>query len=394
MSARLSFILIPVMGWSIGFGDFTHRVYEHSEELVAAQGHIQRIGFEKASSLSGEPAALEASSRRIRGDDRTDSGTEYAMMLDWSFKTPAYKQSLRREWDAKKRSAHHQDNALRAMIGVAMKYEWLCYETAAERAAIHADKAAISSKAYEAGLKQHQAGRLSQMELLRLGTEAERAQSEYRQASMEAEHLQHRLRTRSMMDETVLIDDMPFRFVNDMQKVLGMVDAAPSVTAIQRQLDEIDTQILTLRNSRVESYSVGVGMTQEPTQKSVDVRLSLPFEWSDRRENKIAALMSEKSALLHQKTLTAEKLSRALAGMMKQLSEREALLERSHKAEQQYRSLFTMAHKALEGGVMNQFEYLAAKGAYYDARLRGVEIREAYLRELNTIETHLGRIIE
>lgn len=394
MNIRLSFILVPVMGYSIGFGDFTQKIYDYSEEVVATQGRIQAMGFEKAASLSGEPAALEASSRRIRADDRADSGTEYAMMVDWSFKTSSFKRSIGREWDAREHNAHRQGDTLRSMIGVEAKYEWLLYDAAAERAAIYADKAAISSKAYESGLKQYQAGRLSKMELARLATEAERARSEHTQASMEAEHIQHRMRARSMMDEMILIDDMPFRFVNDTQKVLGMVDDAPTLTAIQMRLNEIETQILTLRGARIESYSVGVGMTQEPTQKSVDVRLSVPFEWNDRRENKIAALMSEKSALLHQKRLATEKLRLTLRAMMQHLAEREALLERSRNAEAEYQSLFAMAHKALEGGVMNQFEYLAAKGAYYDARLRSVAIREEYLRELNTIETQLGRIIE
>ncbi len=394
MNIRLGFILIPVMGYSIGFSDFTQKVYENSEEAIAAQGRIQVIGFEKAASLSSEPAALEASSRRIRADDGSENGTEYAMMVDWSFKTPSLKRSLGQEWETKERNAHRQEDTLRHMIGVETKYEWLSYEAAAERASIFADKADISSKAYATGLKQHQAGRLSKMELTRLATEAERARSEYAQASMEAEHIQHRLRARSMMDETVLIDDMPFHFVNDTQKVLGMLEHAPSLTAIQMRLDEIETQILTLRSARVESYSVGVGMTQEPTQKSIDVRLSVPFEWSDRRENKIAALMSEKSTLLHQKRLATEKLRLTLRAMMQHLAERQTLLERSRNAEAEYQSLFAMAHKALEGGVMNQFEYLAAKGAYYDARLRTVEIREEYLHKLNTIETQLGRIIE
>jgi hypothetical protein len=41
---------------------------------------------------------------------------------------------------------------------------------------------------------------------------------------------------------------------------------------------------------------------------------------------------------------------------------------------------------------MGQFEYLAAKNAYYDARLRTLELKQSYIEEMSEIEKKIGRI--
>ena len=41
---------------------------------------------------------------------------------------------------------------------------------------------------------------------------------------------------------------------------------------------------------------------------------------------------------------------------------------------------------------MGQFEYLASKNVYYDARLRTLELKQSYIQEMAEIEEKIGRI--
>jgi outer membrane protein TolC len=391
---RYVLVLVPFLGWSMGFNEYSERVYRHSEESIAQTGRMEALGYERAAMMSGEPLSLEASSRRIRADDPADNGMEYGVMVDWTFKMPRLKEAQAGEWDVLNENIRQGNELLRHKIEVELKHEWLLAQAAADRAAIFSDKEENAAEAYETGLKQHQAGRLSRMELVRLETEACRAKAEKTKAMMEAEHFQHRLRERAMMKEPVIIGDMSFHVFSDKARLPALVNTAPSVQTVQMRLNEIEAQIKTLRRSRVESLSLGAGMTQEPTQKSFDFRVSIPLSSKERNDHKIAALMSERSALVHQKEVTAEKLRIRIEALSEHLTERERLLQEAQNGEKQYAALFAMAHKAREGGVMGQFEYLATKNTYYDARLRTIEIREQYINEMNEIEEKLGRIAE
>jgi outer membrane protein TolC len=53
-----------------------------------------------------------------------------------------------------------------------------------------------------------------------------------------------------------------------------------------------------------------------------------------------------------------------------------------------------MARKGYEAGVVSQFEYLATKNNYYDARLHTGELKRDYIIEMNGLEEKLGRIWE
>lgn len=394
MMWRFSLLLIPLLGWSVTFQEFTDRVYENALEKLENDTKIKSVEYSKNIALSAEPVNIGLSSRKIRGDDSADSGYEFSLMSEWTFKLPGLRHVQSAEWEILRKNLSEEGDFLRKIVSVNLKYEWLRYEAAMIRAAIYEKKAQVSQKGYKAGKKQLDAGRMSRLELMRLESEYERSKEETQKAHMEAEHIQHRLQEQRMRNEPVHIDDLSFHTIRSYEKLLNYVDGSPAVESIRRKIAHTDAQIATARQSRIESYSIGVGVTQEPTQKSLDFALNIPISWQNRHEQTIAALMHERSSLEYQKQNVQEKLRIAVEALTEHLKERESMMHHSEEIEKKYEALFAMSQKAFEGGVMSQFEYLAAKKEYFDAQLRSIELREEYIDELYEIESKLGVIVQ
>lgn len=386
-----SLVLIPFLGQAITFNELTKRASEVSEGLIESNGRMNAIGFEKASALAGEPLSIETSARKIRADNTNDSGKEYGIMVDYAFKLPSFKSAKANEFDVQKKETEHEIAARKALIQVALKRGWLLYQLEYQRSLILSEKRDFSYKAYQIGEKRFKAGRLSQMELLRLENEYQSTLQELAAVSMEAEHAQHYLKGAVMSDQEVLVDDLNFAFISSVA-LEERLKNAPLLKSLDLRIDAYNAQIATLRHSTIESVSVGVGMTQEPTQNSLDVRLSIPLSISSKNENKIAALMSERSALVNLREVSRQKLELSVKGLFEHLRERQENINQLAENEKKYETLFTMAQKGYDGGVIGQFEYLASKNAYYEARLRTLQMKQNYIEEMSVIEEKIGEI--
>lgn len=393
MIGRFSLLLIPLLGWSVTLQSLSDRVYENAIEKLENDAAIQSAHYSKNIALSSDPVNIGLSSRKIRGDDSADDGYEYGLMSEWTFKMPQLQNAQSAEWDIVRKNLADQGNILRRIINVDLKHEWLKYETALARVAILSEKAKVSENAYATGKKQHIAGRMSKMELLRLENESSKASEDLNKAQMEAEHVQHVLREKNMSHDPVQIDDVKFGFIRDYGALNTVIDQSPVLENIKMKIAEIDAQIYTARQSRFESFSVGIGVTQEPTQKSMDFSINIPIALQNRYENTIAALMSQRSALEHQKNNVHTKIRLGVEALSEHLKEREEMIRKSDETHKQYEILFNMAQKGFEGGVITQFEYLATKTEYYDARLRSVDLREEYIDEMYELESRLGGIV-
>jgi outer membrane protein TolC len=386
-----SAILIPFLGHAISFNELSERAYTVSGEMIQSNGRINAIGFEKASVLAGEPLSIETSGRKINANDRADSGMEYGVMVDYAMKMPALRSAQAYEFEVQKKGTQHEMSVQKGQIQVILKRSWLMYQLEQERSVILTQKRDFSYKAFQSGEKKFKAGRLSQMELLRLESEYQSTLQEVAAVLMEAEHAQHYLKESVMSHEEVIIDDMNFDFIKS-AALEEHVNNAPLLKSLNIRIEALDAQIATLHHSTIESVSFGLGMTQEPTQNSIDFRLSVPLALSSKNENKIAALMSEHSALVHLREVSKQKLQLSVAGLVEHLGEREERINVLRENEKHYETLFSMAQKGYEGGVMGQFEYLASKNAYYDARLRTLELKQSYIQEMAEIEEKIGRI--
>lgn len=389
-----SAILIPFVGYAISFNDLCERAYTVSEEMIQSNGRINAIGFEKASAMASEPLSIETSTKKVKGNgsiNSGNSGTEYGVMVDYSLRNPSLRLAQEHEFDLMKKGAQFDLAAQKGEIQIGLKRDWLLYGLEQERNSIFIEKRDFSYKAYQAGEKKFQAGRLSRLELLRLESEYHSILQEVAASSMETEHSQHRLKVASMMMDEVRIEDMPFVYIDSSVLDTHLKDA-PVLKSLKTRIEVLDASIGTLRHSTVKSVSVGLGMTQEPTQNSLDFRLTFPLALSSKNDDKVAALMSERSALLHLLEITKQKLQLSVNGMLEHLGEREKRIQILGENEKEYETLFAMAQKGYEGGKMGQFEYLAAKNAYYDARLRTLELKQSYIEEMSEIEKKIGRI--
>lgn len=386
-----SLIVIPLLGNAVTFNEITKRAYDVSEHIIESSGRINAIGFEKTSELAGDPLNIETSTRKIKADDTIDSGKEYGIMVDYAFKTPSFRSAKANEFEIQKKATQYDIDMQKGLIQVALKRGWLLYQLEHERSVILSEKRDFSYKAYQIGEKKCKAGRLSQMELLRLENEYQSTLQELAAVSMEAEHAQHYLKEAVMLNEEVMIDDLNFEFIRS-DSLESRLKDAPLLKSLDVRIDSLNAQIATLRQSRVESFSVGVGMTQEPTQNSIDFRLTIPLAISSKNENKIAALMSERSALINLREVSRQKLELSIRGLFEHLKEREENIKILSENEKKYETLFAMAHKGYEGGVIGQFEYLASKNAYYDARLRTLQVKQNYIEEMAVFEEQIGGI--
>lgn len=386
-----SAILIPFLGYAMSFNELSERAYSVSGELIQSNGRINAIGFEKASAIASEPLSIETSARKIKGDDSLNSGMEYGFMVDYSLKNSSFRSAKEHEFELLKKGTQYGIAVQKAEIQIALKRNWLLYELEQERGLILAQKLDFSHKAHLEGEKKFEAGRLSQMELLRLESEYRVTLQEVAATLMEAEHAQYRLRETAMMKDEVIINDMDFTFIQS-STLDDHLKETPLLKSLDMRIEALDGSIATVRHSTVESVSLGIGMTQEPTQNSVDFRLTIPLAFSSKNENKIAALMSERSALVHLREVSKQKMELSIGGLVEHLGEREERIKVLRENEKHYETLFAMAQKGYEGGVMGQFEYLAAKNAYYDACLRTLEMKQNYIQEMSEIEEKIGRI--
>jgi len=208
-----SVLLIPFLGYAISFNDLSERAYSVSGELIQSHGRIDAIGFEKASALAGEPLSIETSGRKINASDSADSGMEYGIMVDYAFKNPSLRTAQAYEFELQKKGIQEELSAQKGQIQVVLKRSWLMYQLEQERGAILAQKRDFSYKAYQVGEKKFKAGRLSQMELLRLESEYHSTLQDVAAVLMEAEHAQHYLKESVMSHDAIIVDDMNFDFI-------------------------------------------------------------------------------------------------------------------------------------------------------------------------------------
>ncbi|MDP3465838.1 MAG: TolC family protein, partial [Sulfuricurvum sp.] len=88
----------------------------------------------------------------------------------------------------------------------------------------------------------------------------------------------------------------------------------------------------------------------------------------------------------------AQKLRMNIHTLLEHLETREKRFNEAILAQKHQKALMEMAQKGYDGGVVSQFEYLATKSSYYDARLRAVELKREYIQEMSAMEEKLGRI--
>lgn len=386
-------LAIPAALGAMTFDELSRIAYERSLEQSAAQGQQEALQHEKSAYGAFEPLYLEGATRRIRADDPSGNGNEYSMMVGMTAKNPWVKEAKNAEFDAAIRRAQGDSELRKTLIQSRLKHEYLLAELAREEAEIYRRKQESAEQGYAIARKKHEAGRISQMELVRFETELGVARKEASEALIAYRTHQDTLREMTHIDTEIRVDDLSFRFVD-----AGTLEETIKRSAVLEQFSlaekELSSQIETLRRSTVETVGFGVGMTREPTQHSVDMRVSIPLSFGAKNERRIAALMAMRSAAAAQKELTARKLSIAAEQSFRKLGELQRLIGEALAMQKRHEALYVMAARGFEGGVVGQFEYLETKNRFYAAQAETLRLKRDYLDEIAKTEEKVGRIWE
>lgn len=382
-------LLLPHLGFALTLDELASTVYERSLIKVDTDGKRQALQFDKEAMAAHAPITLDGSVRSIRADSRAADGAEYGVMIGYALKNPRLREAQSAQFDAMAESLDGNRELNIGLIRVALKREYLLREISREAFAIATRKKTVAEEAYAIALKKHESGRISQMELVRFQTERSVAEKELRQTQMQMQRHEDALREEAMMDQEFAIDDLSFGYV-DQADGDRQILIAPGLKRFSYAQRELERSIDVVRRSTVESVNVGVGMTQEPTQNSLDLRVSVPIQFGSRNEKKIAALMAQRSALIRQRELAEEKLRLALSYSLPRLLEIQHAIEESASVEKQHESLYRMAHKGFEGGVVSLFEYLETKNRFYAALRETIQLKEGYVEEVARMEEKMG----
>ena len=384
--------LVPLMGNAMSFNTLCDHAYKASGDIIGTNGRILSNTHEKASALAYEPLFLEGSASGVKGKDSRDSGMMYGGMVNLQLKKPLFLEAQAHQYDQKGKTLHQEIQLQQGLIQVALKRDWLIALIEQEKIGILSEKEASAKEAYGIGQKKVHAGRMSQMELSRLMSEVYSAASQRAMGEMELEHAHHGLQEATMLNEEIVVDDLNFAFISDDNGTEDRINNAGILQAMSSQIAALDAEIKSARYQGSDSIGLGAGATHEPTQNSIDFRISVPLIWGEKNDRKIAAFMSEKSALIHRREITHQKLQMNIHTLLEHLETREKRFNETLLGQKHQKTLMEMAQKGYEGGVVSQFEYLATKNSYYDARLRALELKREYIQEMSAMEEKLGRI--
>jgi outer membrane protein TolC len=392
---KILFLLTPaLLMHAITFNQLCEHAYNASDELIQTQGNIDASGHLKSSALATNPLALHIASSAVQGADSADSGWQYGAMVNYSLKKSASSDTTALLYDSDKQLLTQEALLIRQNLQISLKHDWFITLIEQERVAILQEAVNATQKSYEIGRQKVDAGRMSRMELQRLAVEKENALQALYVGKMEEDHIQEILKETTMIDEKIVVDDKPFAFVTTTSISQEQIKNSAHLQKIQSRITSLDLQAKSSHYDGNDAYTIGLGATHEPTQDSLDVALTIPLIFGEKNEKKAAALMTQKSSLVHASVMTAKKLQIHLNVLLEHLHFKEKRYNDALNAQETKKSLLTMSQKGYEAGAVSQFEHIATQKEYFDSRLLCLELKRDYINELAQLEEKLGETIQ
>jgi outer membrane protein TolC len=392
---KLLLLLLPaLLMQAITFNQLCENAYNASDELILTQGNIDASRHFKSSVLASNPLSIDIASSAVRGVDSTDSGWRYGGMLSYSFKKTGASENTALLYDSEKQLYTQEAQQTRQKLQISLKHNWFINLIEQERVAILQEVVNATQKSYDIGRQKVDAGRMSRMELQRLAVEKENALQALYVGKMEEDHIQETLKETTMTTNTVVVDDKPFAFVTTTSITQEQVKNSIHLQKIQSRIASLDIQAKASQYDNNNVYTIGLGATHEPAQDSLDVALTIPLIFGEKNEKKAAALMTQKSSLIHASVMTAKKLQMHLNVLLDHLHFKEKRYNDALKTQETKKNLLNMSQKGYEAGVVSQFEYIATHKEYFESRLLCLELKRDYVNELAQLEEKLGETIQ
>ncbi len=392
---KLLFLLTPaLLMHAITFDQLCERAYNASGELITTQGTIDASSHLKSSALATSPLSLSVDSSAVRGIDSADSGWQYGGMVHYSLKKTGASETTALLHDNEKQLLIQEAILIRQNVQISLKHDWFITLVEQERLSILQEAFDAAQKSYDIGRKKVDAGRMSRMELQRLEVEKENALQALHIGKMEEDHIQEILKESTMSSVPIIVEDKPFAFVTTTTITQEQIKNSIHLQKIHSRITSLDLQAKNSLYDGNDAYTIGLGATHEPTQDSLDVALTIPLAFGEKNEKKAAALMTQKSALIHANVMTAKKLEMHLNVLLEHLHFKEKRYNDALKAQETKKNLLNMSQKGYEAGVVSQFEHIATQKEYFDSRLLCLELKRDYINELAQLEEKLGETIQ
>jgi outer membrane protein TolC len=315
-------------------------------------------------------------------------------MLRYSFKKTGASENTALLYDSEKQLYTQEAQQTRQKLQISLKHNWFINLIEQERVAILQEVVNATQKSYDIGRQKVDAGRMSRMELQRLAVEKENALQALYVGKMEEDHIQETLKETTMTTNTVVVDDKPFAFVTTTSITQEQVKNSIHLQKIQSRIASLDIQAKASQYDNNNVYTIGLGATHEPAQDSLDVALTIPLIFGEKNEKKAAALMTQKSSLIHASVMTAKKLQMHLNVLLDHLHFKEKRYNDALKTQETKKNLLNMSQKGYEAGVVSQFEHIATQKEYFESRLLCLELKRDYVNELAQLEEKLGETIQ
>lgn len=376
------------------FEEICQRAYGSSVKLIKTDASMEANHHEKESALAYETPRLNINASPVRGRDSDDSGLRYSAMLNFEVLTSPAHDATKNYFDQSVKTLKQLSDQEKELIKIAVKKAWLQSVVQEQKVLVLREKVSSAEEAHKVAQKKFQAGRVSELEVQRVLSEIKTAQAELSEQEMELEHSHHDLQEMVMTDAEVTIDDLGFEFLSSYAISPEQIKSSPIIKAIDAEIALVDTQMLLTKEQGGQSIGFGVGATHEPSQESIDFTISIPLNITDKNEKKVASLMKSKSALLEQKEITSKRMLLNINTLLEHLKNRQKQYDDSLKAQEVHSKLLNITTKGYLGGVVPQYEFLATKNSYFEAKMTTLEHKSHYSAELAVIEEKLGRIIK
>lgn len=381
-------MIIPMTLGAWSLPQLHERAYAHSATVIEITHRIEALQHERRAARMGDPLLIETGVRRLRADESVGSGMAYSVMGTLTLLLPQFIHTTDRYYDQTLRVAQHQLLLEHDRIDRELRYDLWGLEIAQERQNLLQAKVRSAHEAYRMGAKQQQGGRLSTMGLVRLELDRNQALHEYEEAQREYRQWSHRVQALCAIEDE-RVESMPIPWIR-IDATHERLERTHTAQLMRYWIAQVGEQIRWVRASAHSSVGVGLGVTQEPTQESVDLRVSIPLAYNDKNEAKVATLLATQEGWIATERAWYAQTHEALIGIDEQLRHLQEQIQALTRETPRYEALATMAQKGFEGGVISQFEYLATKNGVYEHQLRIVALKQTYIETLRQAEETLG----
>lgn len=373
---------------------FCDEAYKHDLFVVELEGERLAVKYDKEAALAFEPLSLELGNKRITTDE-SKKEQESSAMLGFSTKMPWLRASEKKIYLSREKGLHITEQLQKTVLKSEVKRLYISLLLSGELESIYSQKKYIAEASYKGAKKKFESGRISNMELARFEAELSQSEIDLASASAQKEELHHALSHMILSHDEIVISDLEFVFYRNLEeKLREFAKESLQIKELEAKKQELQAEIGTYRFALIDKVELGIGLTKEAAQRSVDFRASFPLNITGKNESMQASARAKLFAVTKKQKIIQDTLAMMAKAETQRLHELEKKILTSMQSERLYKSVFEMTAKGYEGGIVSVFEYLNAKNGYFDALAKTVSYKKEYTEEIAKLEKVFTGVIK